>query len=46
LKGRLAFGGIKLEPRVIERDEVKGRLQSLGYSGNVKIISASFNAEK
>jgi hypothetical protein len=46
LKDRLSFGGKKLEPRVIEKEEVKGRLQSSGYSGNVKIISASFDAQK
>lgn len=45
LKSRLAFGGKKLEPRVIERDEVKGRLQSSGYSGNARIVSASFDAQ-
>lgn len=46
LKTRLSFSGKKLEPRVIEENEVKGRLQSSGYSGNVKIISASFDAQK
>lgn len=44
LKTSLVFGGKKPEPRVVEKEEVKGRLQSSGYTGNVRIISATFNS--
>lgn len=43
LKTRFSFGGKKLEPRTLEVKEVKGKLKSSGYLGNVKIIDASFN---